>query len=272
MSTVTYVDHMGSDIDVVNAARVSFDRESEPLEWGSEVISGLFPRPVPRPVLDRRDMNLIHYLARGMSRNDLSSIVDAIVDVCSIAHRDAVRAKVREQLRRYRQRPLHWSPFAHVVLKVRVRAPFAIARQLETHQIGLAANEVSRRYVDDSPEVFEPHTWRLRPTDRKQGSGAVLDDETLRAANEAYRDATAVALTSYHQLLELGVAPEQARFALPTGTYTEWIWTGSLMAFSRVCQQRLDDHAQAEVREVAEPLAAICESLWPVSWTALRAY
>lgn len=275
MSTVTYIDHMGSDIDVVNAARVSFDKESEPLEWGSEVVSGLFRHPVPRPILAARDMHLIHYLARGMSRDELASIVDAIVDLCEVpaGERDTARARVREQLRRYRQRPLHWSPFAHVILKVRVRAPFAIARQLETHQIGLAANEVSRRYVDDAPEVFEPLAWRLRAENRKQGSGAaVRDADLLEEVHSAYRDATGVALTAYRQLLEMGVAPEQARFALPVGTYTEWIWTGSLMAFARVCQQRLDDHAQDEVRQVAAPLAMICETLWPVSWQALRAF
>ena len=33
--TVEYINHLGSDLDVVNAARVSFDKESD---WESEAL------------------------------------------------------------------------------------------------------------------------------------------------------------------------------------------------------------------------------------------
>jgi thymidylate synthase (FAD) len=75
---------------------------------------------------------------------------------------------------------------------------------------------------------------------------------------------------AYNDLLEAGVAPEQARMVLPQNTMTEWYWSGSLMAFARVCKQRLDPHAQAETREVAEGIDKECADLFPVSWSALK--
>jgi len=76
-------------------------------------------------------------------------------------------------------------------------------------------------------------------------------------------------LSLYQALLSDGVAPEQARMVLPQNTMTEWIWTGSLMAFARVCKQRLDAHAQQETQEVAKMINDIVEPLFPVSWKAL---
>jgi len=49
----TYVDHMGSDLSVVNAARVSFGKKSE-WEYGG----------IAKEVLSERDTKLIKYLAR----------------------------------------------------------------------------------------------------------------------------------------------------------------------------------------------------------------
>ena len=48
----------------------------------------------------------------------------------------------------------------------------------------------------------------------------------------------------YERLLKAGVAPEEARIVLPLNTMVTWIWTGSLLAFNRVYQQRIDSHAQ----------------------------
>lgn len=53
------IDHMGSDLTVVNAARVSFDKESE---WEYE-IDGTFTSAEITRSLSERDNRLIHYLA-----------------------------------------------------------------------------------------------------------------------------------------------------------------------------------------------------------------
>ena len=73
------------------------------------------------------------------------------------------------------------------------------------------------------------------------------------------------------KLIEKGIAPEQARFVLPQGMYTEWYWTGSLAAYARVVRQRDDSHAQWEVREYAKAISSSIENLFPVSWKYLTA-
>ena len=55
---VTYIDHMGSDLSVVNAARVSFGKKSEALGT-----SGVEGKPMT-PILNDPDKRLIKYLAK----------------------------------------------------------------------------------------------------------------------------------------------------------------------------------------------------------------
>jgi thymidylate synthase (FAD) len=160
----------------------------------------------------------------------------------------------------------HWSPFAHCFASFRIKAPLFVARQLVKHQVGLSWNEVSRRYVDSEPEFYMPETLRGRAENVKQGSGEALGYQGhlnwIRCNSNA-------ALEAYKDLLDNGVAPEQARMVLPLNTMTEWIWSGSLMAFARVCRQRLDPHAQYECRLVAEQLDERLRWAFPESMAAL---
>ena len=207
--SVEYVDHMGSDLSVVNAARVSFGKTKE--------------------LFDASDEKLIKYLA---------------------THN-------------------HWSPFAHAFMSLRIKAPIFVARQLVKHQIGLSWNEISRRYVSDEPEFYFPDEWRAAPTDgAKQGSsdGSDLDHKWLTTKAKI---AAEEGLDAYNMLLRDGVAPEMARMVLPQNMMTEWIWSGSLYAFARVCQLRLDAHAQAETTQVAAHISFECRSRFPVSWATL---
>tara|TARA_R110000851_G_scaffold49547_5_gene119205 strand:+ start:1263 stop:1994 length:732 start_codon:yes stop_codon:yes gene_type:complete len=230
---VDLIDHMGTDLTVVNAARVSFDKTSS--------------------TLDDKDIKLINYLARHN----------------------------------------HWSPFSHCFLQFRVKAPIFIARQLAKHQVGLSWNEVSRRYVDSEPELYIPDGWRKRSEDKKQGSTNeyVTDLEVTSFYDQEYYpddkmylcpmetstyDIREVVDVECNKLLELydnminnNVCPEQARMILPQNMYTEWYWSGSLYAFSRVCQLRLDKTSQIEVQQVARQISAYCTTKFPHSWNAL---
>jgi len=221
---VELLNSMGDDLAVVNAARVSFHKESE------YVLSN--PENVDEDIhftLSNKDQKLIQYLANHG----------------------------------------HWSPFAHCFLSFRIKAPIFVARQLVKHQVGLAWNEVSRRYVDDFPEFHYPSEWRLRAENVKQGSSSsvVEDDNDLY---NSYNNVINVAVDLYEKLLEKQVAPEQARMVLPISLYTEWIWSGSLMAFSRVCKLRLDAHAQKETQEIAKQIDMYCTQIFPYSWKALQ--
>jgi thymidylate synthase (FAD) len=177
------------------------------------------------------------------------------------------------RLIKYLARNNHWSPFAHVQATFRLKAPIFVARQLGKHQVGLVWNEVSRRYVDGEPEFYLPETWRKRAENVKQGSM----DEAVSIGTYAFghydvwepSDFTEMALRYYQHLLEQAVCPEQARMVLPQNTMTEWVWTGSLAAFARVVNLRLDPHAQQECQEVARKIDLLLRGVAPHSWSAL---
>ena len=229
---VELMDHMGSDLTVCNAARVSFNKESE---WGLDfdAIARLKSCPYDKDdvrMLKEKDEKLIRYLAKHN----------------------------------------HWTPFAHPQITLRVKAPVSIRTQFFKHKQGFVENEISRRYVSYEPEFYSP-TWRGKPTDgAKQGSEDFITEETRTNLYDAiYRESYETALHVYNTLIEKGIAPEQARFVLPQGMYTEWYWTGSLAAYARFYKQRKDDHAQWEIREYAEAVGEIIQPYFPVSWKHL---
>ena len=203
MITVTYIDHMGSDLSVVNAARVSFGKKHEEFDAN-------------------RDVKLIRFLAK------------------------------------YK----HISPFGHAFASFHVKAPVFVARQLVKHKF-LRWNEISRRYVDEDPEMYIPEYWRGRSADKKQGSEGKAD--TLVSPRYAYE----AALGTYKQLLSDGVAAEMARMVLPLAMMTEWYWSGSLDAFADMCRLRCASDTQYETRVVADNINEKMATLFPVSWDAL---
>ena len=173
-----------------------------------------------------------------------------------------------EKLIKYLASHGHWTPFGPPQLQFRISAPIFVARQLVKHQVGLVWNEISRRYVDSKPSFYLTRDWRNRAENKKQGSGkdlVKLTPEEWESIDNAYKWAS----EAYSLLLKRGVAPEQARMMLPQATYTEWYWTGSLFAFSRVCRLRLTDDAQMETREIAKKISDLINPNFPISWKHL---
>ena len=112
------------------------------------------------------------------------------------------------------------------------------------------------------------HHWRGEPTGgAKQGSSDFISIHP--EAEKNFDNVMRLAMYTYNELLRNNVAPEQARFALPQGMYTEWYWTGSLAAYARFYKQRIDTHAQYEVREYAKAIGKLISPLFPVSWSHL---
>ena len=231
---VELVDVMGTDLTVCRAARVSFNKQSE---WDIDEVakkrlidSGSTFNTEELQILSLKDVKLIQYLAKHN----------------------------------------HWTPFAHPQITMRVKAPISIRTQLFKHKQGMVENEISRRYVSDEPEIYHPR-WRTSPTNgAKQGSEDFLEfGDEYNNCNTIYEMVIKEAMFAYNTLLAKGIAPEQARFILPQGTYTEWWWTGSLAAYARVCKLRSDSHAQWEIQQYATAFSTIISPLFPVSWSAL---
>jgi thymidylate synthase (FAD) len=172
-----------------------------------------------------------------------------------------------KKLIKYLAKHNHWTPFAHPQITLRIKAPISVRTQFFKHKQGFVENEISRRYVSYTPEFYYPQ-WRGKPTNgAKQGSEDFIQLSVMD--EKKYLDAVQSCVDSYDRLLEAGVAPEQARFILPQGMYTEWYWTGSLAAYARFYKQRIDEHAQWEIRQYAEAVGKIISPLFPESWKEL---
>ena len=165
----------------------------------------------------------------------------------------------------------HVSPFFHPQVRFRIKMPIFVAREWYRHTIGFARNEVSRRYVDTAPECWIPFPNELRERDTrvKQGSKSTPIDDAERVhvtlANQMNQ-----AMQTYQHLLDSNVAPEVARSVLPQGMYTEFIETGSLAAYARLCQLRLGPDAQKEIRDYAKAVSDELAKAFPASWAALN--
>lgn len=216
MISAEYVNHMGSDLTVVNAARVSFSKESQLVSVAGSQILGT------------PDRNLIAYLAKHG----------------------------------------HFTPFTHPQITLRETIPIFVARQRFKHTVGFSYNEVSRRYVDDTPEFYFPPVWRSRPDGSlKQGSGgAHPESDEISSSYARFIDQAA---SLYNDMIVAGVAPEQARMVLPQSMLTSYYVTGSLAAFARAYKLRADAHAQVEIQRLAAEWEAVIQPLFPVSWEAL---
>lgn len=229
---VELIDYMGSDLTVVNSARVSMNKESD---W--EVNPYTMDRE--NKTLSEKDKKLISYLSKHN----------------------------------------HFTPFTHAVITLRETVPIFVARQRFKHTVGFTYNEVSRRYVDDMPEFFIPDVWRKRAENVKQGSSDEEVDEVViswgyhdgdgNGNKYGYQEVIDLCVEYYTEMLNRGVAPEQARMILPQSMYTSYYVTGSLAAFARAYKLRNDAHAQKEIKYLANEWDEIISPLFPESWKEL---
>ncbi len=219
---VERIDALGSDLTVVNSARVSFGKRKESL--------------------DASDEKLIRYLAH---------------------HR-------------------HWSPFRHVQLQFHCKVPEFVARQWYKHVVGIAYteaptvdhawNEVSLRYVDASNfDLYMPAVFREQSADNKQASSDRTVEDGDGSLLGCYQEHCEQSLVLYRQLVDRGVAREQARALLPLAIYTEFYWTVSLQAVVNFIKLRQHPGAQYEIRVYADAIAKLTADVVPVSYKYLLA-
>lgn len=237
---VDYITHYGTDLSVVNAARVSFDQESD---WQWE----LFPEfpgsedMEERPVLSERDTKLIHYLAKHKHTS-------------TFEHQGAtLRLKV----------PIF---IARQIQRHRTFSYNEVSRRYVDTPPEFFWPDMWRQRADNVKQgsTSEPAAYMYDP---KNGN------ELWETINEYVGDEVMGSLINmYTSMVDNGVAPEQARMILPQNMYTEFYMTGNLRNWAHFLKLRLDGHAQKEVQDVAKMVENILKPLWPVSMEALMKY
>tara|TARA_R110000824_G_scaffold195384_2_gene378113 strand:- start:276 stop:992 length:717 start_codon:yes stop_codon:yes gene_type:complete len=227
---VKLIDHMGSDLSVVNAARVSFGKESE-WEWEECGVKAFGNESYQR--LSDRDTKLIKYLAE---HKHLSPFGHAFASFHVKAPIFVARQLVKHKF-------LRWNE---------------ISRRYVDDEPEFYTPDVWRGRADD-----------VKQGSSEQAVNNLGNSTNVKTPDYLYGIEVKRALTLYNRMLEGGVAPEQARMVLPQSTMTEWYWSGSLDAFAAMCHLRCAPDTQLESRLVANPISDVMAELFPVSWEAL---
>ena len=255
----------GSDLMVVNCAKVSFDRRSE---WEDP----------DNKILKPGDAHLIQYLARGIDSTEYAKLLYDICKTNTTENAEKLFYKIKNMA-------THWAPFSHPKMQFRVRTPMVVARQWFKHKVGFEHSEISRRYIKSQPDYYEPEYWREVNEDVKQGSSDIeVSDWSISVVDavghhpysidveDIKNQAGSMADMAYNMMVnEVGVCPEQARMVLPQNTVTEFIATGSLYGWANLYNQRTDAHSQEEIQYLARQLDEYGKEHFPVSWSCLTA-
>lgn len=271
MIKAEYIDHMGDDLRTVNAARVSMNKESF---WVQRLMN---------PDIDYENLGPIEtsydeFLIGGERRAQFEPYENEPLpyDEAGNELSDFILSEKDRKLIFYLEKHGHWTPFSHCMITMRETVPIFVARQRYKHMVGFTYNEVSRRYVDEDPEFYVPDVWRKRSLSVKQGSLDEAVEEPMyfrfintRTTSESYERYIDYAKSLYQDMLEHGVAPEQARMILPQSMLTSYYVTGSLAAWARAYKLRIDPHAQKEIRDLAVQWNDIISPKFPISWKAL---
>jgi len=165
----------------------------------------------------------------------------------------------------------HFSPFRHQHVMMIIKAPEFVMRQWYKHVVGIettsshptkdhAWNEISGRYVPVK-EYYYPQYFRKQSADNKQASEGEIEDQ--KQGYFLWEKGLHQVQETYKELLELGVAKEQARAILPLSQYTQVWWTASFQAIMNFIELRDEKTAQVEIQEYARALKKIMLEVYP---------
>lgn len=248
---VKLIDHMGSDEDVVEAARMSTGRGF--ISWDpylrcekcEEVFlgeqdgpSGLCPK-------------LGQHTWKRFPRGDFG-LMDTL----------------------FGSFPPHSTPFeCGGELHIEVMLPIAVVREWHRHRTQ-SFNEMSGRYIQMPDLHYVPELSRFQKQSKtnKQGSAGVIDEaEAHRHRNRMIEEQRDV-YSHYDEMVTEEVAKEVARFNTPVSRYTRMRAKTDLLNWLKFLDLRTRKEAMYEIRVYAQVVAEIIQSLWPRTFALFEEY
>ena len=216
-------------------------------------------------VLDKGFVEVVDSLG-----NDLTVVNSARV---SFGKRKSVWSASDRRLVKYLAKYKHYSPFRHLQVQFHIKAPEFVMRQWYKHVVGIettsnsstkdhAWNEISGRYVEYD-EFYEPTIYRKQSEDNKQASEGQFEGDDIKDVEGHWTRAHNMSLTAYENLIDAGMAKEQARCILPLTLYTEVYWTASFQAIMNFIELRNEKTAQIEIQEYAKVLLELMHETFP---------
>jgi thymidylate synthase (FAD) len=216
------------------------------------------------PVLDHGFVRLDQAMA-----DDLSVVNGARV---SFARHKTEMDDSDAGLIRFLMRDRHGTPFEHNAFRFHVRAPIFVAREWFRHRVG-SFNEFSMRYARATDDFYVPAAEDVRTQVGKPGAYSFdpVPEDVAETTREELQRVYETAYSTYERLVELGVARELARAALPVGAYTEFYWTVNARALMNFLSLRNAETAQREIRRYAEACERFFAERMPVTHEAFVA-
>jgi thymidylate synthase (FAD) len=204
-------------------------------------------------------------LVDSMPREDCDA---AIVQAARVSYGKGTKTISDDRaLIRYLMRHHHTTPFEMVEFKFHIKCPIFVARQWLRHRTA-SVNEISARYSEMNDDFFTPDTFRTQSMSNRQVSENAMDFETNKQAQTIHSVACTDAYKCYQDLLGIGCGRELARTILPVGLMTEFYWKINLHNLLHFLQLRMDQHAQQEIRVLANMIADIIKPMVPITWDA----
>ena len=209
-------------------------------------------------------VRLVDSMPRGVFEGDA-----AIVQAARVSYGAGTKSVSNDRaLIRYLMRHKHTTPFEMVEFKFHIKAPIYVARQWLRHRTA-SVNEMSARYSIVQDDFFLPTELRKQAKTRGQGGEEPFGegDSNLLAKQKASCD---LAFHVYEELIAKGVSRELARAHLPQNTFTEFYWKIDLHNLLHFLQLRIDDHAQKEIRDLAQQVYDLIKPVCPMTCEAFE--
>lgn len=201
---------------------------------------------------------------------DVNGTDDDIAEAARISYgRGTNKKNNNDGLIRYLYMNSHTSPFEMVGIKLQMRLPIFIMRQLVRHRTA-SLNEYSGRYSVMPRMFYLPETSELcyQHGTNHQMSGEAMEEYYASICRAEIKDAANDAFDAYERQLQRGLAREMARIILPLNTYTEVVWKIDLHNLLHFIRLRNDEHSQWEIRQYAGMIADYVAEHFPATFAA----
>lgn len=251
---VKYIDHLGSDESIVEAARMSTQRGF--VSW--------------EPYRRCEKCNLI-WLEASSREHQPACVASGEHHIREFPRGDN---GILETM--YRDR--HMTPFEMCELVIEVKAPIFVFREWHRHRTQ-SYNEMSARYIQMPDEHYVPPLGRF---ERKKTGNKQADSlpgtlgPRVHVSLEDMQTGIAVEqeeiYTNYEFLLEQGAPKEIARVNTPVSRLSVMRAKANLRNWLGFLSLRDHSAAQWEMQQYAKVVTQICEVLWPKTMALFDEY
>ncbi|MFP4522654.1 MAG: FAD-dependent thymidylate synthase, partial [Fibrobacterota bacterium] len=247
----------------------SFDFSNQ---WASEKALG--QRGKIFPFLDKGFVSLVDVMGNDSSIAEAARTSYGIGDSAYGSGKNR-RVRTPEENRRLIRRLMrdrHTSVFEMAEMKFMIKMPIFVMRQHIRHRTA-SVNEYSGRYAKMLDEFYVPAKEVITKQDpvNKQGGTAERLDDPLAETGEFIREQEFI-FSEYMKKLEKNMRRELARINLPVSGYTLCYWKTDLHNLLHYLGLRMEEHAQYEIRVMAEAIGKITSECFPVTYEAFLDY